>query len=91
MGSIAVFGKGDHIVGGAVQNPAQLFQRVHGDAFVPLEIGDGVCAEAHFIDQRILGNTPVLHSFPQRVIAYHDCTTLFQILRLFAATEHWLT
>lgn len=25
MGSIAVFGKGDHIVGGAVQNPAQLF------------------------------------------------------------------
>ena len=70
------FDKFHNVIGRAFQNPAQFFQRVHRYAFVPLQIGDGICAETHFVNQCVLGNALFSHGFPQRVIADHIRTPL---------------
>ena len=65
-----------NFIGCALQGSTKLFQGIHSDGFVSLQIGDGIGAEAQLIDQRIGGNAPVFHGLPQRLIAYHIYTTL---------------
>lgn len=61
----------------ALQNRAQFFKGVHRDGFVAFQIGDGICAEAFFVNQRVGSYTLFFHGFPQRFIANHARTSPF--------------
>lgn len=60
--------KGDYVVWRTLQDFAQLFQRVHGDALVSFQAGYGVGAETEFVNQGVFGNALFLHGIPKGLI-----------------------
>ena len=71
------------IILGAVQGFAEFFQGVHGNTLIALQVGDGVCAKAHFVNQCIRCNASILHRAPQRRIANHRHPPHFLISSTF--------
>lgn len=72
-----ILGEGYNFVGCAVENGAELLQRVHRYGLIALQIGDCISADAVFINQGVGSNTTVFHRLPQRFVADHICTSPF--------------
>jgi hypothetical protein len=62
--AVLVFLKSHNVIGGTVQNGAETFQGVHGDALVMTQIVNGSGADSMFFDERIGGNALGLHGLP---------------------------
>ena len=76
--SVLFFRKLDDFVGRAFQYGTQLFQGVHGNGLIALEIRDGISAEAILINQGVGRDPTLLHGFPKRLVADHGCTPVLR-------------